>query len=246
MGYESFLNAQAQAVNIGRQREADAREQVQRNALQQAGQAYAGGDAATARNALYGGGMFNEGLALDRAEAQRTTQAEERAQVLRERQQGALVAGAMGLARMPVEQRWQAYQTRVLPHLRSQGVGDDILGQVTPDVLDDANLDALLTSFGAESATYNTRDGIVRVGPSGRGEVVYEVTPDPMEQELLRARIEATRAQAGQREAAADAANARANKTRASGGGGRSRSLGGSRSPQSSPAPAGRPWERRW
>lgn len=92
----------------------------------------------------------------------------------------------------------------------------------------------------AKPSYFNTSDGIYRTGTNPGWEVQFE--EDPLEQELLQARIDATRAQVGQRQASAGAANARAarsNAPRASGGGGR-RSSGGSS------APARAPWERSW
>lgn len=252
MGYESFLNAQAQAANIGRQRAADAERAREQNTLREAGSAYAGGDSAGARNALLGAGMLDEGLALGRADAQAQQQALEQQEAARERQQAALVAGAMGLRRLPQEQRWAAFETRVMPHLQREGLGPDILGQITPEVMDDANLDSVIMMSGGEPAQPRYLQG-----PRGALDVV-----DPYSFELRNVReaqqqeapngyrwtedgsLEPIRGgPADPRTAGALAASRRAPKS--SGGGSRSGSSGAR--PRSAPAASSTPpWERNW
>lgn len=250
MGYESFLRAQAQAVDIGRQRAAEAEQAQQRNILREAGQAYAGGDASGARNALLSGGMIDEGLQIGRADAQAQQQAREQELAARDRQQSALVAGAMGLRRLPQDQRWAVFQSRVLPHLQREGLGGDILGQITPDVMDDANLDSVIMMSGGEPAQPRYLQG-----PRGALDVI-----DPYSSELRNVRAPQREdapngyrwtedgslepiqgGPADPRTAGALAASRRAPKS--SGSSSRSRS---STTRPASAAPSTPPWERNW
>jgi hypothetical protein len=210
-------------------------------AQNRAARAYVDGNQAESRNALAGAGIdavmgFDrnvEGIG-DRATA-RSRQATADATALDERQSKAIVSAAQSLRYLPVEQRAAAYQSQVLPRLQSMNVGADILASITPEALTDANLDQIVALQGGEvnaPETFNTRDGVIERDPyTGAYRQGYAVTTDPLEAELMQARIEATRAQVGQREAAA---------ARSAGGpaprGGGSRSGGGST--QSSPSAA--------
>lgn len=119
-----------------------------------------------------------------------------------------------------------------------------MLGQITPEVMDDASLDSVILMRGGQveqPKTFQTRTAIVERDPrTGAYQERYTVPVDPLEQELIRERIAATRAQTGQRNASAAASSARAAKTRSSG------NNPGGRSVSTPSAPAARPWERRW
>ena len=244
--FDTYRQMRDSTLQNNRLAEQDLLREQDRNALRMAGKQYATGDATGARNALLSNGMIDEGLQLGRYDQQASRQATQDAQAQRDRHFATLVAGAQGLRRLPAEQRWQAYQSRVLPILQQDGVDQSVLSMITPESLGDMDLDSLITAAGGEVAkaeTYNTRTGVVERDPyTGDYTVGYAVAPDPLEQELLQARIDATRAQVGQRQASASAASARAAKTRS---GGRS-SSGSARSSSPAAAPAGRPWERSW
>lgn len=235
--FDTYIAARDSVLRNDERRQAAAEERRQRNALQGAGRSLAGGDASGARNALYEAGMLDQGMAIDRGQRQMDQDA-------RERQGAAFIAGAQGLRRLAPEERWQAYESRVAPYLRQMGVGDDVLGQITAEVMDDASLDSVIMMRGGEveqPKTFQTRTGIVERDPrTGAYQERYTVPVDPLEQELIRERIAATRAQTSQRNASASASSARAAKTR--GGGGNN----GGRPAAAPTAPAARPWERRW
>jgi len=124
---------------------------LRQNALNQAGRAYASGDNAAGRNALMNRGMLDEAMGMD-ANLARQAQATSQAQAAdRERHAAAVIAGAQGLRRLPMEQRWQAYQARVAPYLKQSGVGDDLLSQITEANMGDADLDSVIMMSGGET-----------------------------------------------------------------------------------------------
>lgn len=148
--FDTYRMMRDSTIQNNRMAEQDALEADRRNALSRAGKIYAAGDATGARNALLDRGMIDEGLQIERYDRQSQAQAREQQQAQRERQKAALVASAQGLRRLPMDQRWQAYQTRVLPVLQSEGVGQDILSQITDQVMTDADLDAVIMMSGGE------------------------------------------------------------------------------------------------
>lgn len=245
--FDTYRMMRDSTLQNNRMAERDMLEAEQRSALKAAGQAYAGGDAAGARNALLTGGMIDEGLALGRYDQQARQQSMAQQEATRERQRAALIAGAQGLRRLPAEQRWQAYQTRVLPILQEEGLGDDVLSQISEQVMGDADLDSVILMSGGDLAQPRYLQG-----QRGALDVI-----DPYTQEIRSVReaapndapagyrwaadgsLEAIRGgPADPRQAGTLAASRRAPR-QSSGSSGSSR--------QSSPAvPAGRPWERSW
>lgn len=204
--FDTFLNARDSTIRNG-ERAADRMEEVRRqNALRTAGQAYAGGDNTTGRNALLGSGMLNEVVAMDTSQARQAEAARETEEAMMARKKATLLAAADGLLRLPEDQRAQAFSTRISPYLQQNGMGD-IVQMITPEVLSDGELQSFIVSMGGQvqkPETFNTRTGVVERDPyTGAYREGYAVERDPLEQELVQARIAATRAQVGQREAAA-------------------------------------------
>lgn len=241
----------AQGADLARQRQADALANQNRNVLREAGQAYAGGNATDARNALLNGGMINEALQLGRYDQQAQRQATVDQQAQRDRHFATLVAGAQGLRRLPAEQRWQAYQTRVLPILQQDGVEQSVIGMITPDSLNDTDLDSLITAAGGEVAQpryLQGQRGALDVIDPYTGQV-SNVRPAAREDAPNGYRWSANGAleaipggPADPRTAGALASSKRAPKSGRSGGG----SSGAARPSPAAAAPAGRPWERSW
>lgn len=148
--FDTYRQMRDSTLQNNRLAEQDLLREQDRNALRMAGTQYATGDATGARNALLSNGMIDEGLQLDRYDQQASRQATQDAQAQRDRHFATLVAGAQGLRRLPVEQRWQAYQSRVLPILQQDGVDQSVLSMITPESLGDMDLDSLITAAGGE------------------------------------------------------------------------------------------------
>jgi len=223
---------------------AESADMMERNALMQAGDAFASGNPDMAANVLARSGNIPGAMQINDRVMRSDQELMAQQEAARERQRGALVAGAQGLRRLPMEQRWQAYQQRVAPILQQEGLDDAMLGQITQDVMDDASLDSVIMMAGGEApvgAFMNAGGGrIVQTDPYGSGvREVYVAPQDPNEARLLEAQIAAQEALAGQRRASGQATTVRAARSGRSGGG----SGGGGRQPQAS-APARKPWER--
>ena len=237
--FDTYRQMRDSTLQNNRLAEQDLLREQDRNALRLAGTQYATGDATGARNALLSNGMIDEGVALGRYDQQAQRQGRlDRTQDM-DRYLGFVVNGADALRRTPLDQRWQVYQSRVLPTLTQLGVPAQIIQGISEADMADSALDSVIALAGGEPAkaeTFNTRTGVIERDPyTGDYKVGYAVAPDPLEQELTRARIAATNAQVGQRQASASAASARAQRTR-SGGSGRGRSGATAAS-----APAGMP-----
>lgn len=213
MAYQTFLSAKAAQEATNRNRTEDAYVGQQRNALMGAGQQFAAGDISGASNALAGAGMLDDALAVGRYGTAQTTAAEDR-------RFDAIAAVAQGLRRLPAEQRWQAYQSQGLAGLRAHGVGDDIITQITPEMMDDGQLELVISAYGGEvqDPSYQNVGGgrIVQTDPYGGPITEAYVAPrDPLDDEYRRAQIDAQKALVPQRQASAEAAQARAARSRA-------------------------------
>lgn len=117
-------------------------------------------------------------------------------------------------------ERFAAFQ-KMTPVLQQLQIGGDLITQITPDMMTNQGLMAFGAQADEQMKLFSTKDGLVGYDPRKKSaELLYGVTPDPWEEELARARIDATRALVGQRGASANAANARATATRTKGAGG--------------------------
>lgn len=206
MGYEAFTNARdASLRNLDNSLSALDEGRVAR-VNRAAGNALQNNDYAGASSALYQGGNLRDGMVVQ--EAGRTQQTADREQT-----RTAVLAVMTGLRHVPggpAERRAQL-QT-IAPRLAMYGVTPDQLGTITDQDLTDQGLDSHIASLGGEVETgsyMNAGNGrIVQTRPYGQGvDEAYAAPPDPMEQEYLRARIDATRAQVPLREAQASRAN---------------------------------------
>lgn len=144
MGYEAFTNARdARLRNIDssmRALEEGRQAVVSRNV----GNALGSGDFNAAARAAYQGGDVGTGLTIQNAG--RTQERE-----TRERQKSALAAAAAGLLQMPEANRAQVFQGVLAPRLRQEGVPDEWIGQITPEVLTDAQLRGFVAAIGGEA-----------------------------------------------------------------------------------------------
>lgn len=139
-GYNAAYNA---VVQRGENERAELRAMRDRRVRQQAGNALAGGDYGGAANALFQGGDLQSGLAVQNAQSTRQT-------ADRERQRSALAAAASGLLYVPAEQRAAMFQNTIAPRLIAEGVPQEIVSQITPDVLSDQSLRGFVASMGGE------------------------------------------------------------------------------------------------
>lgn len=116
----------------------NARAEEQQNALlaarQQAGAAISGGDWKTGSNALFGAGDISGGISVGNAQRLNTAADLKSTSDARDRHRETLVAGAQGLRYLPADQRWQAYQSRVLPVLQQEGIDAGTLAMITQDL----------------------------------------------------------------------------------------------------------------
>lgn len=148
--FDTFLNARDSTLRNGERSRAEFAQQNDRNLLRQASQAYASGDTDGTRNALAQAGDIGSIMSLDRNTAQADQQFTQQRLAAQERQKAVLVSGAQGLRRLPMELRWQAFQTRVLPILQEEGLDQATLAQINQDVMDDASLDSVIMMSGGE------------------------------------------------------------------------------------------------
>lgn len=143
MGYEVYNQARESQLRTGAAQRAEMQEMQARRVRQQAGNALAGGDYGGAANALFQGGDLQSGLAVQSAQSTRQT-------ADRERQRSALAAAASGLLYVPAEQRAAMFQNTIAPRLLAEGVPQEIVSQITPDVLSDQSLRGFVASMGGE------------------------------------------------------------------------------------------------
>lgn len=172
--------------------------------------------------------------------AEQTREAEQQEQI-----RDFMLRGTTALRAAAPDARDQVYQ-QLRPTL-AQIYPPEVMAQMDASPKDDATLDSLIAALGGESQTFNTRDGIVRVGPAGTPQVVYQPEPQdpaapagyrwttdnnlevipggPADPRVVRQRSAAGRAPP---------------RARSGGGGGGSRPSGGS----APAAPSRKPWER--
>ena len=203
------------------------------NALQadrarmQAGSALSGGDYRGAANALYGSGDVTGGLRVTESGQQRDAKA---AELKREQEEafwkttGDIAGRLMNVYRnnpAAVVEQFDA----LAPRLQQLGETPDEIAQTRAQLV--ADPESVLIRLGAAAEqkikTYgDSRGGVYVVDEAALGRdfnapdavrTLREPYRDPLDEELKQARIEATRAQVGQREAAAE-------KSRRTGGGG--------------------------
>jgi len=205
----------------------------QDRALMRAGNALASGNTAGATNALYGAGMLTEGRQVQRqqmddAAAARKLTEDQEAEVLKTT---ADMAKNLGNVREP-QAVVANFDRFYAPRLAQLGESAEEIAQVRQALAADPRntLAALGAAVEQRIKTFNTSGGVIAVDEAALEEdftdanatrVLYEPPPDPLEEELMRARIAATQAQVGQRQASAEASSARAAKTRAAPAGGR-------------------------
>lgn len=215
----------------------------------QAGRAYAEGDARGASNALARGGMVQEAADLDYRGQQREGLISDQERAAASERTTILMRGVQALQTVPYEQRAQVWE-QIAPSLEGL-MPPEIIQQLGAADKSDQNLSAFGAAIGQEAERlqlFSTRDGIVGVDPRGEARMVHEVAPEepnapagyrwtadgalevipggPADPRVVGARAAAGRAPA---------------RPRSSGGGGGSRPSGGS-APAS--APARKPWER--
>lgn len=202
----------------------------------QAGRAYAGGDARGAANALASGGMVQEAADLEYRGTQREALMSEQDRKAAADRTEALMRGLQGLQRVPYAQRNQVFE-QMAPML-SQVMPPDVIEQLRAADKSDAALGAFGTALGAEAERlqlFQLPNGGDIVGVSqATGQERSRIQgpgPDPLDQEYRRAQIDAQRALAGQRQTSASVAQSRESRQGRSGGG--SRSSGGSARPAS-------------
>lgn len=195
-------------------------------------QDYRGAAGALAQEGMLGDAMQLQGFAAKQEAGAAEAEKAEAADRLKW-----MLDATRGLQHVPADQRQQFFETRLVPVLSSMGLPGEVVQQMMQAPKDDASLSAFSAALGEEERklqVVNRGDGGYDVVDPRGGEVVRSVAPevDPLEREYMQARIDATRAQAGQREAAA--AKSRRGPV---GRGGRSRSA---------PSSGGAPWERKW
>lgn len=205
-----------------------------------AGQRYVAGDIKGASEALASGGMIDDAMTLQRQQQlqERTDQAEESKW---------LVQAATGLRSVPYDQRRSVYQAQIRPLLQQNGFDDAELAQVDAADYTDGELDALLGALGGKVASpyENDRAGpngsVLRPRADGTYAPVYTPPVDPLDAAYRQAQIDALKASAGQRDAAAE----RARRPAAGRSGGGSRSSGGARSSGArASSSGGNPWDK--
>ena len=240
MGFEQYINARDATIRNGERARAEQNAMQMQGVQREAGGLIASGDMTGGANALLNAGDIDGGLSVYAGQRQQQT-------ADRTRQRAAVLAAAQGLKRVPMTERGNVFQTTIAPVFEAEGLGE-VLGQISPEMMDDASLESLIVALGGEieSPYANDRAGpngsVLRPGADGTYAPVYTAPVDPLETEYQRARIDALYAQGRQRDASAGASNARAGATRARSSGGGS----ASRSAPRAAAPSGRPWERSW
>lgn len=217
-------------------------------ASRRAGRALGSGDYAGAASALGNAGMIGETVQVQNAARAQAAAQREVADDEREEQRKWTIQAADALSRVPAERREEVYRTTIRPIMAQFGWDDAQMAQIDAADKSDEVLAGIRSSLGGTVplASANDRAGrngaVLRPDPmTGAYTEVYTPPVDPdaeLEREYLRARIAATTAQVGQREAAAD----KSRRPPAARSGGGSSSAG----PRSPSAPASRPWERSW
>lgn len=209
----------------------------------QAGRAYAGGDARGAANALATGGLVQDAADLEYRGQQREALMSEQDRKTAADRTEALMRGLQGLQRVPYDQRNQLFE-QMAPML-AQMMPPEIIEQLRTADKSDAALGAFGTALGAEAERlqlFQLPNGGDIVGVSqATGQERSRIAgpgPDPLDQEYRRAQIDAARALAGQRQTSATVAQSRESRQGRSGGGARSGA------PRAAAAPARKPWER--
>lgn len=208
----------------------------------QAGRAYASGNARGAVNALAEGGQTQEAADLEYRGSQREALLSEQDRAAATERTQALMRGLQALQGVPYEQRNAVFE-QMAPMLSSI-MPPEIIEQLRTADKSDQNLAAFGTAVGVEAERlqlFQQRDGGDIIGVSQRnGREVSRIAgpgPDPLDAEYKRAQIAAMQAQVPLRQAQAE----RAARPPAARGGGRS---GGGSAPRTA-APAARPpWER--
>lgn len=143
MGYEAYTNARNAGLAANRMQMEEMERMRQQRVRQQAGNALAGGDLSGASNALFQGGDLESGLAVQNAARTRQT-------ADRDRQRSALAAAASGLLYVPEAQRAAMFQNTIRSRLVAEGVPEEVVNQITPDMLTDAQLRGFAASLGGD------------------------------------------------------------------------------------------------
>lgn len=218
----------------------------EQRARNQAGRAYAGGDARGAANALASGGLSQEAAELEYAQTRREALLNEQERAQAEQRVTFLRRGVSALQAVPYEQRNQAFD-QLAPQLEPL-VGPEVMAQLRAADKSDAALAAFGAAIGQEAQRlqlFQTRQGdIVGVNPqTGEQRMVYdgpEQTPDAPNGYRWTAdgSLEAIPGGPADPRVAGGLAASRRAPSRGSSGGGSRRSGGGS-SPVAPAAPSG-------
>jgi hypothetical protein len=157
----------------------------QDRARRKAGQRFAGGDYRGGASELYGEGLQQEGdqaVQNQQVMEDRQVQSQGREIELKLKQLGVLKQVSEGLLQVEPEERYATLQ-RFRPVFDNLGLGE-VLGQVTPEMLDDKTL----AGFGARAAreleVINRGNGAYDVVDKASGEAVRSVAPHPTYQKI--------------------------------------------------------------
>lgn len=142
-GMQDYFAARNAVMQTGERRREERRLEDQMGVRRQAGNALASGDLSGASNALFQGGDLEAGLAVDSAARTRETNT-------RDRQRSALAAAASGLLYVPESQRAAMFQNTIAARLIAEGVPQEVVSQITPELLTDAQLRGFVASMGGE------------------------------------------------------------------------------------------------
>jgi len=208
-----------------------------------AGAALGAGNYSAAASALGSGGLIPEAVQVAAADRAQTAAKREVDEAEHAEQVKFTLQAAEALARVPAERRNEVYMQTIRPVMAQFGFDEAELAQLDAADKGDDSLAALRASLGgtvplATANDVKLGDRIARPDSQGVYTDVYTAPANPLEAELLQARIDATKAQVGQREAAA----ARSSRPPAGRGSGSRSSSSGGRS--SAPTPTRKPWER--
>lgn len=189
-----------------------AQDAAQSRARRNAGNALSGGQPDLAAAALNEVGLLDEGQGVTNEVTRQQASAQALAEKERKEKLAWIGQGTASLLQIPAAERQQVYEASIRPTLQAMGFDEETLKALDSADKTDANLRALATAVGqeVEGVAANDRAGpngsILRPDVNGAYAPAYTPPVDPLEQELMRARIEATRAQVGQREASAERA----------------------------------------
>lgn len=142
-GMQDYFAARNAVMQAGERRREERRLEDQMGVRRQAGNALASGDLSGASNALFQGGDLEAGLAVDNAARTRQT-------ADRDRQKSALAAAASGLLYVPEAQRAAMFQNTIRSRLVAEGVPEEVVNQITPDMLSDAQLRGFAAALGGD------------------------------------------------------------------------------------------------